>query len=178
MIDLLRFRSWFGLVLGTTSVVGAGFLSIVSSPRYFAICTSASVIGVVGILFSTLACLWSKRLAVRIPAVVLVGVGLLTFFDTTSRARYAWYHEKEMRFACRVAADCGTAEFISGPGDGYLSACGRLFEIEHLGNSVHLKRNGQLAGLGFADPGGEMTDVGWNCAPTLWNRAIAAERVK
>jgi hypothetical protein len=168
--------SWIGFVIGSVLVAGAALLSVISVPRYFTICAIASVCALLGIACCSWTAIGGVRLVTRIFAVVVAVVATLIISDVGRRAVGAWRSEEQMRFACRLADECKDVHFVSGTGDGYLVACGQLFEIFRLGNAVELKRAGQSAGGSVIKNDGHMVEFSFTCSPTLWNRAVDAGR--
>ncbi len=171
-----RSRSWIGLAVALMCTCLAGFLSLVSAPRYFAICASSTALAVAAAGVSVSVALVETRIVLRLCAVAIAGIALLMVPDAFRRAVGSWDDEREIRFACRMATDCGSIEFVPGPSDGYVSACGRLFRVYRLGIAVDLRRGGKIVGGGFVGPDGYMTDDHATCAYELWNRAVDAQR--
>lgn len=169
-------RSWIGLAVASICTWLAGFLSLVSAPRYFAICASSTALAVVAAGVCVSVALVEHRIVLRLCAAVIAGVALLMVPDAFRRAVGSWDDEREIRFACRMATDCGSIEFVPGPGDGYVSACGRLFKIYRTEMLVDLRRGGKIVGGGFIGPDGYMKGDTATCAPELWKRAVDAQR--
>lgn len=171
-----RNRSWLGLVIGGLFTAVATLLSVISSQRYFVICATSSACAVLGIACCTWTITCSRRFVLRSSAIFVAVIAAWTITDAAGRAKQAWHNEQQMRFACRIAAECKDMHFVAGPGDGYLEACGEVFDISRLGNAVELRRAGQIAGGAFVNENGHMMAVPFNCGPELWNRAVDAER--
>lgn len=159
-------------------VIAGMLLGGISSQRYFWVSMCTLCFAVLGIASGLWSAFLDTRRWLRITAVVLVGLAVLIASDATRRASRAWRNEEQMRFACGMADSCADIKFQSGDGVRRLFACGHLFDIDELGNSVQLKRQGRIAGGGFVGNDGLMLDSGATCVSTLWNRAVEHERFR